>query len=324
MHLIALLNREIRVTLRKDRTELFICFGIAAVFWFLVKLSQNYETQWNFEFKYILPEHQAFMEKPPVEVRATIGGSGWSLLNFWLFHRKEPLVFDLRALPLSLVEGRLILDRIQSQISESELQVKSINLDYIGLKTGAKGGKLLPIRLDYRVDLLPQFDLSGPIHMDPDSVWVEGPVSILDSLGFWPTDTGRIGPLKAGWKQVVSLAKPQGSPMKIEVEKTTVEIPVEPVVEKTVLFVPVTVVNAPGNFRIFPATITVYCIVGMSAFHQLDASDFKVEADLEGVALKSEHNSVPLSVTCLEKNVKNLRFSPQSVEFFFRMGEEEN
>lgn len=324
MHLIAILNREIRITLRKDRTELLVCFGIATIFWFLVKLSQNYETQWSFEFKYILPEHQAFMEKPPTEVRATIGGSGWSLLNFSLFHRKKPLVFDLRALPLSLVEGRLILDRIQSQISESRLEVKSINLDYIGLKMGAKGGKRLPIRLDYQVALHPQFDLSGPIHLDPDSVWVEGPVSLLDSLGFWPTDTGRIGPLKSDLKQVVSLSKPQGSPMKLEFEKTTVEIPVEPVVEKTVLFVPVTVVNAPGRFRIFPATVTIYCIVGMSAFHQLDASDFKVVADLEGVALKSEENSVPLSVTCLEKNVKNVRFSPQSVEFFFRMGEDEN
>lgn len=322
MHLIAILNREIRIYLRKERAELMLCFAIAAVFWFMVKLSQSYETQWNFDFEYILPANQAFVSKPPSRVETLIGGTGWNLMYFSLFQHREPLVYDLNNLPLSVVEGRLVIDRIQSQLSGSKLEVKGINLDYIGLKTETKSARRLPIKLNYLISLQPQFDFSVPVRLKPDSVWVQGSASQLDSLQFWPTDTGRIGPLKAGKKVMVPLALDPSSAMELDVSKTELSIQVEAVVEKTIFFVPVTVVNAPKRLRIFPPTVTIYCMVGMSGYHQLGASDFTVVADLEEVALHSEQNTVPLNITCHPEHVKNVRFSPQSVEFFFKMDED--
>ena len=319
MHLISILNREIRVTLRRDRTELLLCFLIATVFWAMVKLSKTYETQITFAFEYLLPDSQAFIDKPPSEVKATVGGSGWNLMSFSLFHRKKELVFDLRTLPLSVVEGRVVVDRIQGQLSESSLEVKNINLDYIGLRVENKSVKRLPIRLNYELTLLPHFDFSVPPKLSPDSVLVEGPSSLVDSLWSWPTDTGQIGPLRAGLKKMIGLAMHPLSTLELDVMETELEIHVEPVVEKSIFFVPVKVKNAPNQIKIFPSSVTVYCVVGMSAYNLVDADDFSIVADLDGVALESEQNTVPLELECYADYVKSVRFSPQSAEFFFRI-----
>jgi len=322
MHLISIFNREIRVTLRKDRTELLICFFIAAVFWFMVKLSKNYETEVNFQFEYKVPENQAFVDKPPQEVRVTIGGTGWNLMNFSLFHRRQPLVFDLNELPLSVVEGRVVYDRIQAQLAESGLQVKTINLDYLGLKVENRVSKRLPVQLNYQITLEPQFDFTVPVKLTPDSVLVQGPFSLIDSLQSWPTDTGRIGPLKNDWTQVVPLSVSPKSSLELDVREVKLEVRVEPVVERVLFFVPITVVNAPERVRIFPPTVTVYCLVGMSAYSQLDASDFFVQADLKGVTAGSEQKTVPLNLVSHPDFVRNVRISPQSTEFFFGMDKE--
>lgn len=322
MHLISIFHREIRVTPRKNRTELLICFFIAAVFWFMVKLSRNYETQVNFVFEYKVPENQAFVAKPPSEVRVTIGGSGWNLMNFSLFHRRQPLVFDLNELPLSVVEGRVVLGRIQAQLSESNLEVKNMDLDYLGLKVENRASKRLPIHLNYQISLEPQFDFTAPVKLTPDSVLVQGPISLIDSLRSWPTDTGQIGPLKNDWIQKVPLSVNRESALETDVKEVQLEIKVEPVVERVVFFVPITVINAPERVKIFPPSVTVYCVVGMSAYYQLDATDFVIQADLKGVTAGSEQTTVPLNIISQPDFVKNVRFSPHSAEFFFGLDKE--
>lgn len=318
MHLIAIFNKEVKISLRKDRTELLICFGIAAVFWVMVKLSQDYPTHWKFSFEYVLPEDQAFIEKPPDVIDATITGSGWKLMYFSLFHRHRPLVFDLQKLPISVLERRLVIDRIQTVLGEAGLEVADINLEYTPIRLGPKGARKVPIKLRYHIGLAPQHQFVNPITLMPDSVLVTGPVTLLDSLRFWPTDTGQIGPLKANHFQTLPLAANPDQVLDLGVKETELKVEVEPVVEKTIYFVPVLVTHAPDSIRIFPASVTVYCVVGMSMFNALDPSDFTVEADLSGMIPHSDQNTVLLNLTCAPDYVKNVRFSPQSVEFFIQ------
>ena len=318
MHLIAIFNKEVKISLRKDRTELLICFGIAAVFWFMVKLSQEYQTHWKFAFEYVLPEGQAFIEKPPEVIDATISGSGWKLMYFSLFRRHQPLVFDLQKLPLSVLERRLVIDRIQAHLGDASLEVADINLDYSPIRSGTKVSRKLPIKLRFQIGLAPQHQFAGPVTLLPDSVLISGPVSLLDSLHYWPTDTGQIGPLKANHSQTIPLAVNLEQVLDLGVKETQLKAEVEPVVEKTIYYVPVVISHAPDSIRIFPNSVTVYCVVGMSKYNTLDASDFTVEADLRGVTPQTDQNTVLLNLTCSPDFVKNVRFSPQSVEFFIQ------
>jgi hypothetical protein len=318
MHLIAFLNKEISISLRKERAELIACFFIAAVFWFLVKLSQTYETERAFRFEYVLPEGEAFLERPPAEVQATVSGSGWKLMYASLFRPPKTVVLDLNSLPLSVLERRLVMDRIQNALAGEGLLVKDINLDYIALRVDARATRRLPLELRYKIEVAPQHQLSRSLVLKPDSIEVSGPADVIDALDFWPTDTGRIGPLKAPFSGSLPLAEDATGVLEFNVDKTLLDVQVEPVVEKTLFFVPVAVINAPDSIRIFPSSATVYCALGMSHYSDLEAGDFTLEADLAGIAPNSPQNTVPINLTCYPDYVRNVRFSPQSVEFFFQ------
>lgn len=289
----------------------------------MVKLSQAYETEWTFQLAYVLPEKDAFIEMPPAEVNALISGQGWNLMNFSLLRAKQPLVFDLRALPVSLLDRRMIIDRIQDSFSESSLAVKNIDLDFIAIRTGPKISRRLPVRLNYAILLQDQHDYKEAPRLMPDSVWVSGPAEIIDTLSYWPTTSGELGPLKGGVVEEILLAVPAQNLVSLEFEKVELHLEVEPFVEKTIYYVPVAIANGPGRIRIFPPSVTIYCTVGMSAYDQLDAADFVVEADLKGVVPHSQQNTVTLSLTKSPAQVKDVRFSPQSVEFFFQVADEE-
>lgn len=320
MNPIAIFNREIRVTLREDRAELIICFSIAAVFWFLVKLSQHYETDWKFQFQYVLPEQEAFSQRPPDLVTARVSGTGWNLLYHSVFRKKDILIFDLNQIPAFLIDRRLVLDRLQSRLSQDNLAVKDVGLDFIALKSEPKSSRRLPIQLAYQIRIQPQHDTQFPYHLSPDSVSVTGPASVVDSLEYWPTTSGQTPLLKSDFTVAIPLAKDKNGVLEFDARETRLDIQVEPVVEKTVFYVPVAINHAPESIRIFPASVTVYCVVGMSAYNLVKASDFIIEADLNGIEQRSEQNTVPLNLTCAPDYAKNVRFSPQSVEFFFQLG----
>jgi hypothetical protein len=320
MNPIAFFNREIRITLREDRAEMLICFAIAAVFWFLVKLSQQYETDWAFQCRYVLPEQEAFTQRPPELVTAQVSGTGWNLLYHSIFRKKEVLVFDLNQLPASLLDRRLIIDRLQGLLSQDDLVVKNISLDFISLKYEPRATRRVPLSLAYQIRLQPQHDFQSPYSLTPDSVTITGPASLVTELKSWPTEPGQTPLLKSAYTATVALAKDKNGVLELDVAETTLDIHIEPVVEKTVFYVPVTVNHAPESIRIFPGSVTVYCVVGMSAYNLVDASDFTIEADLSGIEQRSSQNTVPLNLTCSPDYVKNIRFSPQSVVFFFQVG----
>lgn len=320
MNPIAIFNREIRITLREDRAELIICFAIAAFFWFLVKLSQQYESDWKFQLRYALPEQEAFAQKPPDVVTARISGTGWNLMYHSLFRNENVLTFDLTSLPTSLLDRRLVIDRLQSLVSEDNLVVKDIGIDFIALKLEPRASRRVPVSLAWEIRIQPQHDFQSPFRLSPDSVTVSGPSSLVDLLDSWPTEAGHTPLLKSDYSHVIPLQSDRNGLLELDAREIRLDVMVEPVVEKTVFYVPVTVTRAPDSIRIFPGSVTVYCVVGMSAYNLVDATAFTIEADLGGIKQRSEQNTVPLNLTRSPGFVKNVRFSPQSVEFFFQVG----
>ncbi|MCB0676040.1 MAG: hypothetical protein KDC30_05130, partial [Saprospiraceae bacterium] len=65
----------------------------------------------------------------------------------------------------------------------------------------------------------------------------------------------------------------------------------------------------------------IVCVVGMSHYNEVSATDFTVEADLQGISPRSENNTVPLQLTRQPAAARSVRFVPASVEFFFQLPE---
>jgi hypothetical protein len=269
-----------------------------------------------------MPDDRAFTTLPPHEVEATIAGEGWDLMYFFFFAEHYPIVFNLNELPIDILNRELIIDRISNQLGSDKLSVKDISLDYISLNYEARMDKRLPVKFAKQLRFEPEFQLRDSIQLQPDTILVSGPVSLVDSLLFWPTDTTDLGLLKEDFEEKIGLKpSPGGGILDLRPEKVNLYIPVDRFVEKSFLFVPVEVRNAPDSLRIFPAAVKVTAVVGMSRFDQLSASDFTVEADLSGFALNEEYNTVPLKIDTIPKGVSSVRINPASVEFFFEVSD---
>ena len=58
-------------------------------------------------------------------------------------------------------------------------------------------------------------------------------------------------------------------------------------------------------------------MVGLSKYDSIMAKDFHLEVDLKGVPINQSNNTAPILLTQQPTDVKNVQFSPKSVQFLF-------
>lgn len=299
-----------------DRGMLLASMSISLIFWVFVKLSKTYPAQQDFPLRYELVDDRSFLDTPPEVLRVDLEGKGWDLLYFYLFHKIEPFQFDAGAFPSGMIERWYLLERVGALLAPYGLKPLQIDQDYIRVSSEKMVNVLLPVRLEKTLEYAPGFHAREPYEIIPDSVQVQGPESLVKTLEFWPTDTGRIGPLRENVRVPLPMEGYHLKALQVAPETAELSLEVEPVVEKVFQFVPVQVKNAPGSFRIFPPSVQVTCVVGMKDYDQIDASDFLIEADLASARPGSSENTVALRVGPLPASVESIWISPQSVAYF--------
>lgn len=300
----------------EDRRLLGICMGIALFFWLLVKLSQTYRTEKTVELYFSLPEGKAFSEMPPQDIVATLQGTGWELLYEFLRRSQIGLSYDLRN-----VQDRFVLSRGQlrsdllNRLSSGNMSIMELNYDDIVLLLEPKETRRVPVRLLQRFSFEQGYQMLGKPAIAPDSVTLTGPESVLSGFDQWETDSIVLTDLRATVSKSVALRNPPAG-VHVTADKVEVKVQVEQFSEQS-FWVPVRVRSTADSVRVFPQTIQLTCVVGLSHYDQIDAGDFEIIADLEGLRLqKEQRNTVLLQLTKYPEHVKNIRFSPKSVEFF--------
>lgn len=319
--MIKLLNRKIEFSLREDRAILMICIGIALIFWLLVKLSQNYFSEKEVIINFDLPEEKAFTLFPPTDMIAEVEGTGWDLMFSYFSSRKIKLYYDLtQSDGLYLNRGQLRGDLLKN-LAVNGVRITEVNYDNLELPLEDKMSLKIPVKLAANLTFSPGYDLQDQVVISPDSVSISGPVSLLQNIQYWETDSINVKDLKGNLSKTLLLKKP---PLEIQLSNQEVEaeIMVEQITEGSV-FVPITVNNASDSIKIFPQSIKLTFLLGLSRFNEVKADDFKVEVDLAGLEISEDKNTAPISLKMAPSFVKNVQFSPKSAEFFILKKEEE-
>ncbi len=309
-------NKIDSIQIPEERAILFICIGIALVFWFLVKFSQSYKSLKAVQINIELPEDMALLDQPPSDMSVELSGSGWDLLYEYLSSATIPLDINMMELDeIDLNRGQLRTE-IAKNLAAGNLDILEVNYDEIDLQLEEKLQKKLPIYLNASLEYSAEYQRQGPIVLTPDSVSVTGPVSRVEPLRYWPTDSLILKDIQASKEQDIALAVPPNE-LRLFPRAITVNIPVEQFTEKS-LFVPLKVKNAPteDSLKVFPDIIRINCVVGLSQYDTLSSSDFSIEVDLKNTRLNEGKNSVPIQLTQQPDFVKNVTLSPKAAEFF--------
>ncbi len=311
------INREnIRFTIQKDRAILMICIGIALVFWLLVKLSQDYSTVRPVTLNLTIPDDKALAEAPPTDVRAEIEGTGWDLMFDYFQHPEVKLQYNLEeADQLSLSRNRLRND-ILEDLAINDLNVGELNYETISLRLEPKVTKRVPVIFHQSLSFAPGYQLQDSVRLNPDSIEVTGPASMVEEVKRWTTDSLVLDNLKNSQNKRLEL-EPAPPELSLSTQGVEAVIQVEQFTEKS-FFVPLELKNQPAgdSLRYFPQRVKVTCIVGLSRYEEVTPDDYRLVADLEGTAVGKERNRVMIQLTERPEFVKGVQFTPTMAEFF--------
>ena len=292
-----------------------VCVGIALIFWLLVKLSQPYNSTETYPLDYTLPSGKTFVSPPPQEVIATLRGRGWDLISNNLYQQKNPIVLELAELPSQAINSTTMIDKIQKTVPSS-ISITEVNTPFIFIQIENQSEKTVPIKLEANLQYAANIQLMDSLEMQPDSVTITGPLSEVEAITEWPTESLKKSKIAESQTISVPLVAPKNAQLRLSQPQIQLGIKVEEFTEKSI-FVPVKVLNAPDSLQVFPRQIKVRCITGLSHFNDINSNSFSIVADLKGIAMDAEKTTVPVEVVKHPPYVRGIQYQPRSVEFRF-------
>ena len=291
-------------------------FFIAAGFWLLQTLNNDYETEFSIPVKLKnVPENVVITSEPVTEVRVRVRDKGTVLLNYMLGKSFYPVVLDFETYGRMgnhvRVYGSQIRKRVTGQLnaSTSLLSMKPDTLEFY-YSTGVS--KTLPVKLRGKVSAGGQYYLPDTV-FTPDSVRVYAPSGVFDTMTVAYTEFLSLEGINDTLKREVALSAPKG--VKFVPASVRLMLPVDVYTEKTVE-VPLQGLDFPPGkvLRAFPSKVKVSFQVGMSRFRQITAEDFHLQVSYdELVRLDNEKYTVKLKE--LPAGVSHVRFNPPQVDF---------
>lgn len=313
-----------RVYFKNDKrvAAFVVCVGIATGFWFLNALSKTYTVDLNVPVRYVnLPNNKTLANQLPDQFDLKIKAHGFTILRYQVSVLFLPLEFDVnnmtdnrmmdRKKSSYIFPTRQFLTDLSYQLS-SEMEILSMNPDTLYFKFDQMGQKRVKVKPIVKVNLKKQFQISGDIKTTPDSIEVNGPQSVLDTLHFVLTEIKKFTAVDQSVETEASLQKPKD--LFFEPQKVVINIPVEEFTEAQ-LSVPVMLINQPEdlNIKLFPAKVKVAFQVGLSRFQEMQPEDFKLSVTFSDI--RDGKQLLKISSESTPAYLYDLKITPEEIEY---------
>ncbi len=314
---------RIKASKRVDKKFLTygIFVGIAAVFWLLNELDEDYNTTINYPVKYVnLPEDKFLVNELPPSLKLTVEAYGYTLMRYKLSPSPSPIAIDLTEFSKRIstsnekfiLHTRYIKDMVNREIPNN-IVVSEILPDTLVFQFTDKISKKVPIIPIARYTLADQCLLRSGIILKPDSIEIRGPRTIIDTLKGIKTRVVRFKKLNTVESKNAHLEELEH--ISYSKQKIVMEMPVSKYTQ-TKTKVPVQAINVPDSFvlRTFPKEVTLSYLVPLDHYDQVDADAFRLEVnyhDIENLL----GQKLPVSIQYNPPSVKKISMHPADVEF---------
>jgi hypothetical protein len=314
-----LLLRLRKIILSRDMFFFALFLFLASIFWFVQSLDRKREVALKIPVEYIgIPEDIEMEKKLPTQFSVKVRDDGSSLLRY---KKKEinPLALDLKRTYYG--KGRFVIsaDQLKNRLTSymfPSTAILSIDPDSIVVNYYRLSSKTLPIKVHSKISFASQYFLSDDFLVEPATVKVFGPKSLLDTLSAVYTEKIELKNLsdtvvvKAKFDQSISN-------LKYAFEDVTITAFVEMFTEGKKQL-PITIINCNNheNVRVFPPEVQVAYNVGLSKFSKIKDNDIKIVFDCDE-SRDLKRRRYKLNVINNSDYISNIRVSPEEVEFLF-------
>ena len=298
-----------------------ISLVLATGFWLLNALNKSYTESIEISIKYInLPENQAFSPVPHKSIKIEMSGDGYSLMQFKDIAENDTVVIDMSILEFKKVGSRkkaqiptsVIINELRGGISNN-INVSRVNRDTIEVIVERGITKELSIKPDYSLSLEKGMVLLKPIHVEPSTVMVRGPISVLNGMSEIATDFVEIS--DAAENQEIDV-KILFDSKKLKPEQTRVKLllEVEALTEGEIAL-PVQIAGLPDHnkLRLIPNTVKLKYSTGLSHYDFISPELFDVVVQYDDV-LKNP-SKIPVMVRAFPSYVNIIQMEPERVGY---------
>lgn len=301
--------------MKQDSAVFAVCLILALGLLLLEKLSRIYIHDIHAKVAYVNPPEGKIPNVPlPETIRVFVKTTGFKLV--WAKWRKPVgIVVDMSGVS---EDNTLQPADLRSGVAKqfpSDFEVIQTVPDKLVFGFDRSLRKKVPVSPDIQIEFKKQYDFMEPMLIKPDSIEIYGPENIVSEIKKWKTQNLQFSQLDKTVKGELALAEPDIKSVSISKSKIEYLISVEEYTEKT-LEAEIEKVNAKAgkDVQIYPKNARLVFRVGLSNYELADEKMFRVTADFSGVDMR-KGKYVPVTVEKSPAFIKNLDYSPKSVEF---------
>jgi len=304
---------------KRDHLIFLVCLLLAAGFWFLIKLSDDYSVSYRMKIKYThVPEGKLITTLHDSTITVRFKSNGYTLADLMLHGKLDSLDINLSESSIRKV-NRTVYSVNTANLRESTAQILGVNdrdLEFAKpeLRFSMENLHRKRLKLSARLDLSfkSQFSLFG-YKIVPAFITVYGSQQILDTLKTLNTATIHLENLESDRKVPVDIQNPYPRMLRLFPPKVIVDIDVEKYTERQ-LQVPIDVSGIRPEIRSFPTTATVNFNVFIRDYEKIHVSQFKLVPNVRNINLRKV-KTLRLELTSFPKKISNIRIVPPEVEF---------
>jgi hypothetical protein len=262
-----------------------MCFLAATTFWFLNALNKDYSTRLSYPIRFEFDDSSYVSLAPlPRKVDMNVSGYGWNLFRKNFLAKTQPLTYHIaNPLKTKYLTGITLLPSITEQLED--VRVNYIIEDTVFFDFDRRVTKKVALRVDSaHIGLKEGFQLTSRITIDPDTLTLVGPASLLKAI---PESIFIDIPAKSvdeNYEEDIPVDYIQNSLISADYDKVQVSFAVSGFVREA-LRLPIQLQNLPTNN---PPSLSANQVEITYWVRQEDAGkarpeDFKLIADLNKV-----------------------------------------
>ncbi len=291
----------------------FIC--ISAILW--VVMSLNEEVQKDIRCRLEItncPDSVMRVSPMPEAASISVKAHGTQLLAYNI-GRNPTIKIDYKyyvrngELFLSTAEMRNLARKLFGQ----SVQITAINPDSLHLIFTSRRPERMQLRVDSRINTLPNCALTGPVKAAIDSVLVYSPNGVPDNVRYISTVPVRLDDVANSQVIRVRIQAPTGC--RVVPDSVDLRINVEPMISRAIK-VPIKAINVPAHTKLIlvPGQIDVNYMLPMSRYDE-STPKFSVVADYNSLDSNFSSNRIKIRLARAEGNFINVYLATDSVEY---------
>ncbi len=313
----------LKVNMRRMDTRfttfmIFVLF--ATVFWFLIKLEEEFTTEIEYPIRFAnLPEDKVLVGDLPESFKLNITAHGFKLLKYKFSNAVIPFTIDFNDYPLKLsrktsnffILTEDIRQNIEKQLS-NEISVQKISPDSLLFDFDKRSYRKVPVLGNFEIQLAQQHMFEGRPSLVPDSIEVSGAHSLIDTLQGVYTQNKVFTNVNNSLDEDIKLK--QIDNLQLGAKEVRLNAEVVQFTEASVRL-PIEVRNVPDSLRLitFRKDAVVRCHVSFENYPKIISALFEVVVDYQDI---EEHpQQLPLYVRKAPDYTRSVRVEPQAVDY---------